>query len=64
MENLFASSVTEADAPYYRDIVFRPMDLNSNLRILGDELMFNMPLLSIAWWTDKYIKPRSILNLP
>ena len=31
------------------------MDLNSNLRILGDELMFNMPLLSIAWWTDKYV---------
>jgi len=27
--NLFANAVTEADAPDYRDIVFRPMDLNS-----------------------------------
>ena len=27
--NLFASAVTEADAPDYRDIVIRPMDLNS-----------------------------------
>lgn len=27
--NLFANAVTEADAPDYRDIVYRPMDLNS-----------------------------------
>ena len=27
--NLFVNAVTEADAPDYRDIVFRPMDLNS-----------------------------------
>jgi len=27
--NLFASAVSEADAPEYRDIVYRPMDLNS-----------------------------------
>ena len=27
--NLFANALTEADAPDYRDIVYRPMDLNS-----------------------------------